>query len=67
MASKPYYDQTLSASETKRTLTQLKAKPSSRSTATASVYSIAGGGEAMVERAGAGTFRVRLYKGQCPC
>ena len=30
-------------------------------------FKIAGGGEAMVEGAGAGKVRVRLFKGKCPC
>lgn len=67
MATKPYFDRVLSASETKRTLTQVSAKPSTRSTSTASVYVVAGGGEAMVERANGGMYRVRFYKGKCPC
>lgn len=68
MATKPYYDQMLTASDLKRTLTQLNAKyAAARSTPAASVYTVAGGGEAMVERASGGKLRLRLYKGKCPC
>lgn len=68
MATKPYYDQMLTASDLKRTLTQLNAKyAAARSTPEASVYTVAGGGEAMVERAAGGKLRLRLYKGKCPC
>lgn len=63
-----YYDQTMALAKAKTTLSGLGAKQdAARSTKAAYVYKINGGGEAMVEPAGSGQVRVRMYKGKCPC
>lgn len=68
MAAHAYYDQTLTTAAAKAQLTSLSAKAlPARSKGDAKVYAIRGGGEAMVESAGAGKVRVRLYAGKCPC
>lgn len=68
MAAHAYYDQTMPLAKAKTTLSGLGAKLNpNRSTPDAYVYSMRGGGEAMVERVGGGDVRVRMYKGKCPC
>lgn len=63
-----YYDQKMPLAKAKTTLAGLGAKQdAARSTASAYVYKLAGGGEAMVESAGSGQVRVRMFKGKCPC
>jgi len=68
MASAAYYDRTMSKALTKQLLNSIgaKSKPA-RSTASATVYGIDGGGEAMVEKKSPTEYRTRLYKGKCPC
>ena len=66
--SSPYFDRVLSSSEAKRILTQAGAKHSAaRSKPGIMVYKLAGEGEGMVEAAGSGKMRVRLYRGKCAC
>jgi hypothetical protein len=68
MAAHAYYDQMMPLAKAKQTLTGIGAKLNgNRSTTEAYVYSLRGGGEAMVEKAGSGDVRVRMYKGKCPC
>lgn len=65
--SAAYYDQTLTKESAAKLLKSLEAKKDARrSKATVYVYTIQGGGEAMVEEKAA-KFRVRLFKGACPC
>jgi hypothetical protein len=67
MAS-PYFDRVLSKSEVQRVLTQAGGKYSAaRSKPTITVYKLDGAGEGMVESAGSGKYRVRLYRGKCAC
>lgn len=68
MAAHAYFDKTYTAADAKSQLTALSAKKNAaRSKAGTTVYSIAGGGEAMVEALAGGKMRVRLYAGKCPC
>ena len=68
MAAHAYYDSTMTAAATKAQLSQLGAKKNAgRSKPGTTVYSINGGGEAMVEATAGGKMRVRLYAGKCPC
>lgn len=68
MAAHAYFDKTYSTADAKAQLTALSAKKNaSRSKPGTTVYSIAGGGEAMVEAVSGGKMRVRLYAGKCPC
>lgn len=63
-----YFDQTMSTAKAKTTLAGVGAKQdAARSTKAAYVYKLQGGGEAMVESAGSGQVRVRMFKGKCPC
>jgi hypothetical protein len=63
-----YYDRTMASAMAKLELSKLDAvKDTRRSKDGTYVFKIAGGGEAMVEGAGAGKVRVRLFKGKCPC
>ena len=67
MAAQAYFDKTLSKEAAASLLTQIGAKAApGRSQPGKKVYTINGGGEAMVEVVG-GQYRVRCYKGQCPC
>lgn len=67
MAS-PYFDRVLDKSEVRRVLTQAGGKHSpERSKPSISVYKLEGAGEGMVESAGGGKYRVRLYRGKCAC
>lgn len=68
MSAHAYYDKTLVSADVKDTLTNLGAKKNAaRSKPGTTVYSIKGGGEAMVEALNGGRMRVRLYAGKCPC
>lgn len=68
MAAHAYYDRTLPTTEAKEALSKLRpTMDPRRSTKERVVYKLAGGGEAMVESAGSGTLRVRMYRGACPC
>lgn len=68
MSAHAYYDKTLVPADVKETLAGLGArKNAARSKAGTTVYSIKGGGEAMVEALAGGKLRVRLYAGKCPC
>ncbi len=63
-----YYDRTMAPAAAKLELSKLDAvKDARRSKEGTFVFKITGGGEAMVEGAGAGKVRVRLFKGKCPC
>lgn len=67
MAS-PYFDRVLTKSEVQRVLTQANGKHSAaRSKPGIMVYKLDGDGEGMVESAGGGKYRVRLYRGKCAC
>jgi hypothetical protein len=68
MASTPYFDRVLTKSELQRVLTQAGGKHSpERSKPSISVYKLSGEGEGMVEAAGGGKYRLRLYRGKCAC
>lgn len=68
MAAHAYYDKTLVTADAREQLTALGAKKNAaRSKPGTTVYSIKGGGEAMVETVAGGKLRVRLYAGKCPC
>lgn len=68
MAAHAYYDKTLSSADAREQLTSLGAKKNTaRSKPGTTVYSIKGGGEAMVEAVAGGKMRMRLYAGKCPC
>lgn len=67
MAS-PYFDRVLTKSEVQQVLTQSGGKHSpGRSKPGIMVYKLTGDGEGMVESAGGGKYRVRLYRGKCAC
>lgn len=66
--SAAYFDRVLSKSEVQRVLTQAGGKHSpGRSKPGIMVYKLTGDGEGMVEGAGAGKYRVRLFRGKCAC
>lgn len=68
MAAHAYFDKTFAAADARQQLTDLSArKNAARSKPGTTVYSIKGGGEAMVEALAGGKLRIRLYAGKCPC
>ncbi len=68
MASAAYFDKTMTMGDLRQLLGQLHSEQDmKRSKMTAWVYKVDGGGEAMVEPVGRNIYRVRLYRGVCPC
>lgn len=68
MASAAYFDKTMTMGDLRQLLGQLHSKQDmKRSRMAAWVYKVDGGGEAMVEPVGKNTYRVRLFRGVCPC
>lgn len=65
---KPYYRRELSQKHMETLLAQVHALLlPSRGKLGRVVYSIDGGGEAMVTKQASGTLLVELFKGKCPC
>jgi hypothetical protein len=68
MAAAAYFDKTMAISDLRQLLGQLHGEQDMKRTKmSAWVYKVDGGGEAMVEPVGRNTYRVRLYRGVCPC
>lgn len=68
MATTAYFDKVLSKEEATRQLKKLSATLNSARSkpGVAKVFTISGGGEAMVTAEGSG-YRLQLYAGACPC
>jgi len=64
-----YYDKKLSKAEALQQLKKLGAVPNAArsKSGVAKVFTINGGGEAMVTVDAAGLYRLQLYAGACPC
>lgn len=60
-----YYDKKMHKAGVRSLMSQLKAKQL-RTQNGGTVYTVSGGGEAFVEPQG-DMYRVRLYRGSCPC
>lgn len=65
---KAYFDQMMDKAATATLLHKQSAtKDDTRSSPKGYVYKLGSGGEAMVEPASGGKYRVRLYSGRCAC
>ena len=61
-----YYDETMGKAEAQRLLSSLSAQIVQKRPNGSVVYSVRGGGQALVSQAGA-RINVKLYRGECPC